>query len=138
MDSLSQSQNSDTLWRTPLLCCAATDGHVTIWDLSPFLLGCQHFPVFDAHHSPTPTVRFQVHQSGINDIAIQKHVPCSSSSSYLLASVGDDNALAITCFMVETRPYHSDCLVANVVWKLLEPAAHSSAITGDYIIMAIV
>lgn len=127
-----------TSWRRPLLCCAATDGHVTIWDLGPLLLEYHNHPASDVHPNPNPPVRLQIHQSGINDMAVKEYSPCSSlssssSSSYLLASVGDDNALVITCFMVESRPQHDHSLAVSVVWQLVEHAAHSSSITGKIV-----
>ena len=128
VDYLFQSNSGCVLWR-PLLCCAATDGHVAIWDLNSFLLGDQHCPLSDTPCSPNPVIRFPVHQSGINDLDVQKFTP----SSYLLATVGDDNALALTCLtVVDARTYQDLCPSVNVVWKLLEVAAHTSPITGSY------
>ena len=157
---------------------AATDGQVAVWSLDCIIrkwlgsLGCQLIEGEDtrmeeedavgktlssvgdltAHEmgtAPNPIISIQVHQSGVNDIAISpiagkrlcedyhfnssiKEIYCipPGADSYYIATVGDDNAMAVTCFSVAI----SDGLVPKTsitVWKQwVEPAAHYSSITG--------
>ena len=141
----SSSFSSTLSWiSTPLLYSSATDGHISIWDLVPFLW--DHFspPVTaDARASQHSPVRFKVHQSGVNSMDV---CLISPPDCYLFLSGGDDNALAVTCLGIGSEGVYDTNgdgggshgngasgktgLTANVLWQLLEPAAHSSALTG--------
>ena len=117
-----------TAWRRPLLCYSTTDGHISICDLGPLLwnhVNCQE----PGPHLTWPrncSSQFKVHQSGINDMAVQK---CPLTNCYLLVSGGDDNALAITCLKMDAGTHSRDCNI-SVLWQVTETAAHSSAVTG--------
>lgn len=111
-----------------MLYSSATDGHISIWDLRPLLLD---YRVRREDLGPDlgwvqgcPS-RLKVHQSGINAMAVRKS---PSPGCHLLLSAGDDNALAVTCLKMSGDGGGS--CTASVLWQLVEPAAHCSAVTG--------
>ena len=73
--------------------------------------------------STSPVISFQVHQSGVNDIAIQR-----SQSLYSMVTVGDDNALGLTYLTVSKGSEGSVSI--HIVGEHINTTAHSSSITG--------
>jgi WD repeat-containing protein 6 len=107
---------------------ASTDGHLALWEYPPRRFhpagsfGVSHLPD-DAPVLPTPEVklvlRLKVHQSSISALAIQHLTLISQMSGLLVATAGDDNALAIS-FFHNLLPMK--CIII--------PSAHAAGITG--------
>lgn len=126
----------------PILCSTSTDGHVTVWSVQPFLsdwirhlLASPARPTTEQAPQPSalPVSRFRVHQSGVNDLAVQsKAVGADGVSVHALVSVGDDNALALTCLSVQTGSCGVSVTQSNSHTHF---TAHSSAITGNVMML---
>ena len=141
---LPSSSSSSGKTRELYLLSAATDGRVAVW--RPQLVGPLSGGVKsdvsewqeEVKSSSAPLVVCQSHQSGINDLAIQQgaliHNICSSihthtmlstvrEGSYRIATVGDDNSVAVLRLtLTADRPQLS---VLST-----ECSAHASSITG--------
>ena len=116
------------------LCTASTDGHLTFWPLPNSLLSAPKNTDIDNNLSsitttmPTPsilnwTTRTPIHQNSI------KALDCASisPSNYLIATGGDDGALAFTRVRIR-KP--SQEVIFDTSASLLIPSAHASAVTG--------
>ena len=129
----------------PILCSASTDGRVSLWDVLPLCPGwrCDHtssscssaeegvdMPPL-AVSPVSPVTSFKLHQSGINDLAVQSSCDGSEVSRHVLVSVGDDNALAVVHFTARTR---GGCVEVELVRQGVQLTAHTSAITGTVLI----
>lgn len=120
----------------PILCSTSTDGHVAVWSIQPFLSDWiqRHVPppllAEQSSQAPAPPMaNFKIHQSGINDLAIQTDAThLEGVSVHALASVGDDNALALTHLTVSTEC--GGIVSVRQDNKHAHFMAHSSAITG--------
>ena len=116
------------------LCTASTDGHLAFWSLPNSLLSAPNdtnistIPSSPATTNPTPpplnwTTRTPIHQNSI------KALDCAtiSPSNHLIATGGDDGALAFT--RVRIRKASQD-VVFDTSASILIPSAHASAVTG--------
>ena len=135
--------------QTLCLFSAATDGRVAVW--TPLLAvggggqSCSGSSANGAEsekveNPPQPLAVCQAHQSGINDISIQQGMYTTGEPStmtafynshtvsewfYLIATVGDDNALVVLGLTLSSSPQ-------TVQLEVLcsETSAHASSITG--------
>lgn len=89
----------------------ATNGSVTLWDVSQDaelrVINCEH-----------------LHQSGVNGLSV---IWDQISDQILIATGGDDNMLALTCYRITTKPFLS--LFKSASW--FNSTLHSSIITGN-------
>ena len=104
------------------LCTASTDGHLAFWPLP------NSNPSSPATTNPTPpplnwTTRTPIHQNSI------KALDCAtiSPSNYLIATGGDDGALAFTRVRIRKA---SQEVIFDTSASILIPSAHASAVTG--------
>lgn len=89
----------------------ATDGSVTLWDVSQDaevrVINCE-----------------RLHQSGVNGLSVRWD---QIVDRILIATGGDDNMLAVTCYRITTEPFLS--LFKSASW--FNCTLHSSIITGN-------
>lgn len=118
------------------LCTAGTDGHLAFWSLPDALRSGHHHANSPENLSTTPTkpeakgtsppfiwtTRTAIHQNSIK--ALDRAT--LSPSEHLIATGGDDGALALTRVCI--RKLHEE--MAFDTTSLLIPSAHASAVTG--------
>lgn len=121
-----------------LLCTAATDGQIAIWDVTPHLLSLVRTQVCESDSTETadpvckksvPVLLHSVmaHQSGINDFAITTTQTGAGEHELLVVSVGDDSTLSVMkLFICLQSGNKRACLLNN--FQLLN--AHDSCISG--------
>ena len=108
----------------PLLCCSNTDGYVTIWNLTPFLLNWKQSHPSSSKDAFPPVFNSKVHQFGINSLAVES----AENDLYAMATGGDDNALVLTYLHITTND-SNDVMILKVK-EHIKATAHSSSITG--------
>lgn len=104
---------------------ASTDGHLALWErpqrnyVPPEALGA--LPLTEDISVPELklTSRLKLHQSSISALAIEHLTLISQSGGLLVATGGDDNALAITFFYL-----------LQPVKRIVIPSAHAAGIFG--------
>lgn len=109
-----------------VLCTASTDGHLAFWPLPNALSG-----QIDSLSTIPPlrcTTRTAIHQNSIkalDSIAL-------SPSETLIATGGDDGAIALTRVRIPPSPSEADLEfdITTTTGTLLLPSAHASAVTG--------
>ena len=128
--------------KTVILSSAATDGLVVFWNITPLLaLFIYNIPPsndLELDGNPGTTIiaepissslilSVRAHQSGVNDLSLVTLNTDTNRLSFLLASVGDDNALTIShCTVVSSSHMISMSLLRQT--NVLN--AHYSTITG--------
>lgn len=120
--TVSPSDNS----HVTILYTCSTDGSIAIWDCLHHMINGYH----DDHVAPIHCLR-NVHQSGINDIAILTTPISDSCCTVSIASVGDDNAVMIHNIIIELLT--SNITSVRVLNKVGVANAHHSPITGTCI-----
>ena len=114
----------------PILCSTSTDGCISLWNLSPILMEWRLRGTPDTEPGAVdapPLARFKVHQSGINDVAVQSRC-VGGVSRHVLVSAGDDNALGVVYFTVSMGCPGN--MLVHVDRQHVLSTAHASALTG--------
>lgn len=122
------------------LCTASTDGHLAFWPLPNSLLSAPINTNIDNSSSsetttittttPTPptlnwTTRTPIHQNSIKALDSATISP----SNYLIATGGDDGALAFTRVRIRKPSSHEE-VIFDTSASIMIPSAHASAVTG--------
>jgi hypothetical protein len=108
------------------LLTAATDGHLALWNTNAHAK--QIVPV---NSSPGPNALSvfatsdQIHQSSIKSW----HIMELTSSTYLVCTGGDDNAMALTLIIINTTSDSPKPIEASIQ-SFIAPKAHAGAITA--------
>ncbi|TPX64184.1 hypothetical protein SpCBS45565_g06081 [Spizellomyces sp. 'palustris'] len=113
---------------------AGTDGTLMMWDCTQTIRdGCGD-AVREVTELSTPLHAEKVHQSGVNALSVRKlHCTASQktvtpgSSSILVASGGDDNAISIVQILLRPTP---NSILIDSVTAATHPSSHSSGVTG--------
>ena len=117
----------------PILCTCATDGDIALWNLQSVITKenrC-HGDLIDSKEPLEPLhVIKGAHQSGINDIAIMTTPTNGHASLLAIASVGEDNALAVHNCLVESVSDRGGYVTCTVLGRAVVSDAHYSIITG--------
>eukprot|EP00035_Acanthoeca_spectabilis_P027196 m.465683 g.465683 ORF g.465683 m.465683 type:complete len:1120 (+) comp24473_c0_seq1:199-3558(+) len=108
-----------SLGRT-LLFSGATDGQVVVWNLGP--IGTHDIPLLE-----TPIATMDLHQSGVNAIAVAGvETAAGGDSTLLVVTAGDDNAITIgLCHCVI-----GDAFKFSQVSLCTVASSHASSVTG--------
>ncbi|ORX99065.1 WD40 repeat-like protein [Basidiobolus meristosporus CBS 931.73] len=106
-----------------LLFSGATDGRIAIWNITDVVQRYTSTLASKEIQKLTPICNFMAHMSGVNclDVLQQENL-------ILVATGGDDNALAVTALTLE-----SDSISIANVHKILLPPAHASALQATAI-----
>lgn len=133
--------------KTVILISAATDGLVVFWNITPLLeqfiysYNISSSNDLELDGNPGATIvsvpissllilSVRTHQSGVNDLSLVTLNTDTSHFTFLLASVGDDNALTLShCAVVSSNHMISMSLLRQA--SVLD--AHYSSITGTMI-----
>ncbi|XP_065883613.1 tRNA (34-2'-O)-methyltransferase regulator WDR6-like isoform X2 [Dysidea avara] len=117
-----------------VICSAATDGQVILWDVT-MLLQSWLDPVVecgvgtDTVCPVVPLCILSCHQSGVNDIDIRPSI--TGDGVYEVACCGDDGSVAVTRIVItSTSPATSTSLHVQQQEVYREAIAHSSCCTG--------
>ena len=135
------TQLSSHMITIPILCTCATDGDIALWNLESVITNeyrC-HGDLIDSREPLEPLhVIKGAHQSGINDIAILATPTTGHASLLVIASVGEDNALAVHSCLVELVSDGGGMTAAvtcTVSGSVVVSDAHHSIITGILFIL---
>ncbi|KAK9710055.1 WD repeat-containing protein 6 [Basidiobolus ranarum] len=101
-----------------LLFSGATDGRVAIWNISEVVQRYSNTLVKTEVEKLSPIANFMVHMSGVNCLDVLQE-----GDQILVATGGDDNALAVT-----TLTLANDSLTFTNTCKNILPPAHASAL----------
>jgi WD40 repeat protein len=118
------------------LCVGTTAGDVSMWLLPPYLLAGSSDP-FATASSPSPHCVYNAHQMGTNSICTSiLHDDHNGSTTILIASVGDDQALTIVEVVIASKNCDTDAtmITCDVVSTTTTPEACISALKGCHFV----
>ncbi|OCT85858.1 WD repeat-containing protein 6 [Xenopus laevis] len=115
-----------------LLCSAATDGRIVLWDVTDTIEQARN--VLQEEHEDfqplnlgDPCFTIPAHQCGINSLHIQE----TKDGHYLVASGGDDNSIHICRLTVRVTTFNTDNRTSfQLLQEFSIPSAHAAHVTG--------
>jgi hypothetical protein len=119
------------------LCVGTTAGDVSMWLLPSHWLAGSSDPLATASSSPSPHCDYNAHQMGTNSICTSiLHDDHDRSTTILIASVGDDQALTIVEVVIASRNCDTDAtmITCDVVSTTTTPEACISALKGCHFV----